>query len=158
MVNAGQPDADELVGRVLDALETDNLPVELAAVRSRHAPKDHHERLAAAVRLRLALLEAGDPPVPVRTGIAPFELGQQRRLGCGDGPESQNGDDPALHEYLSFKLRVETRFLQETGFLAPADRIHIRGLRDRDTTATETDPPPGSVGWENRADPGSPPC
>jgi hypothetical protein len=64
IVDARQPNADELVGGVFDSLETDNLPVEIIAVNSRHAAQDRHERLARLFRLGLALGEAGDPPMP----------------------------------------------------------------------------------------------
>jgi hypothetical protein len=56
-VDARQADADELLGKVFDALQTDNLPVKLSAVRSRHAPQDHQERLASLARQSLAFLE-----------------------------------------------------------------------------------------------------
>jgi hypothetical protein len=68
-VEAREPDADELVGEVSDAFETDNLPVKLAARDSGIAPQDHHERLAVLPRLGLALLETENPAVPQRFRI-----------------------------------------------------------------------------------------
>jgi hypothetical protein len=57
VVDSGQPDTDELVGDVFDAVETDNLPVKLTTVRSGDAPHDHHDRLAGSSRLGLARVE-----------------------------------------------------------------------------------------------------
>jgi hypothetical protein len=70
VIDAGQPDADEVVGDPLKALQTDNLPVKLPAVRSGHAAQDHHERLAGLPGPGLPLLQAGQPPVPRGLRIA----------------------------------------------------------------------------------------
>jgi hypothetical protein len=42
VINARQPDADELLGDALEAFQTDNLPVEFAAGQSRLTAQDNH--------------------------------------------------------------------------------------------------------------------
>src|SRR5262245_36072950 len=69
LVEAGQPNANEFVGEVFDAFETDNLPVKLPASDSRVAPQNHHERFAVFSRLGLAFLEIKDPTVSYRLWI-----------------------------------------------------------------------------------------
>jgi hypothetical protein len=56
-INAGDPNADEVIGDVVEVLQTDNLPVKVAAGDSRHAAQDHHERLAALPRQGLPLFQ-----------------------------------------------------------------------------------------------------
>jgi hypothetical protein len=85
VVNAGEPDADEVVGKILEALETDNLPVENMAGDSRHAAQHDHQRLAGLPRSLFAGTQAGQPAVPggrLFVEARPF-LGQRRRLGQG---------------------------------------------------------------------------
>src|SRR5262249_52394439 len=65
-LDPGQAHAHKVVGDAFDALETDNLPVKLKAVNSRHAANDDHEGFARFARLLLALGEAGQPAVTAR--------------------------------------------------------------------------------------------
>jgi hypothetical protein len=108
VIDAGQPDADELVGDVVDALQTDNLPVKFAAVRSGLAAQDHHERLAGPARLGLPLLQAEKPAVPggLRTAEPPpSSLSRQRGVGQDNQAEGQEGRESASHEELSDRTR-----------------------------------------------------
>jgi hypothetical protein len=102
-VEARQPDANELVGEILDAFETDNLPVKLAAGDSRVAPQDHHEGLASLVRLGLAFLEIENPAVPQRLRIHDHMAGAAGLSTHGTAAptndhESHDTNDSALHE------------------------------------------------------------
>jgi hypothetical protein len=95
VIDAREPDADEALGDVFDLLQTDNLPVKLAAGRSRLAAQHHHQRLAALARLGLALFEAAQPAVAAALRPAP-PLGQGGRVGHDKQPEGQDGG-AALH-------------------------------------------------------------
>jgi hypothetical protein len=99
-VEAGQPDANELVGEVFDAFETDYLPVKLPASNSRIAPQDHHERLGVFSRLGLAFLEAENPTVPERLRIQDHILGLSTPGSAAPGNDHKSYDvnDSALHE------------------------------------------------------------
>jgi hypothetical protein len=91
VVDARQADADELVGDVVELLQTDNLPVKLPAGRSGVAADHDHQRLAGLARLGLALFEAEQPAVTAGLRPAPPALGQGRRVGQDEGPEGQEG-------------------------------------------------------------------
>jgi hypothetical protein len=97
IVDAGQANPDEVVGDVLDALQTDNLPVKFMARCSRHAANDHHERLAAAPRQGFALLEIEDPAMLMGTLVSTSGLSQQRCIGQSDNRKGQE-DDAHRHE------------------------------------------------------------
>jgi len=87
IVDARQTHANEFVGHIFNLLETDNLPVKFAAVRSRDATDHYHNGLAALFRLRLALGEAGQPAVLAGIGnaLAPVaELRWERRANEQD--------------------------------------------------------------------------
>src|SRR5207248_8220964 len=88
-VNAGQPDADEPVGEVFEAFQTDNLPVKLAAVRSGDAADDHHERLAGLQGLGPALLKTGEPAV-TGGGLLAAPRSTPARLGHARGIDDGN--------------------------------------------------------------------
>jgi hypothetical protein len=66
----------------LELLETDNLPVELTAVRSGLTPDDNHERFAGLARLGEAFIEGRQPSlIGGLTSIfagQPWPLGQRR--------------------------------------------------------------------------------
>jgi hypothetical protein len=57
IVESSQPDANELVGKVFYAFETDHLPVEFPASDSRIAPQDYHKWLGAFSGLGPAFLK-----------------------------------------------------------------------------------------------------
>ena len=61
LIDAAQTHADELVGFGLYVLETDNLPVEFAAIPSRNAAKHDHDRHARLSRELASLLVIGQP-------------------------------------------------------------------------------------------------
>jgi hypothetical protein len=101
-VDAREPDTDELIGDVFDLLETDNLPVKLAAVNSRHAAHEDHHGLAGFLRQRLALGQGENPAVPGGVEFAPaaFLLSQNGVIRRCDG--GKNDDKHcALHHILS---------------------------------------------------------
>jgi hypothetical protein len=50
-IDARQADADEFIGNVANAFQTDNLPVKLFAVHSGDAAQDNHQWLARFLRL-----------------------------------------------------------------------------------------------------------
>ena len=75
IVDARQAHAHKLLGHIMDLVETDNLPVENAAIRSRRAPQDEHDRLPAIGRARLAFGKAGEP-----TALAALGLSVNRRV------------------------------------------------------------------------------
>jgi hypothetical protein len=90
-----------LVGKVLKAFQTDNLPVKLVARRSGHAAHDHHEGLAGLPGLGLSLFQAREPPVLDRRLLAPPKapgLSRHRGGGQHDDTENQNTDKPTSHE------------------------------------------------------------
>jgi hypothetical protein len=102
-VEARQPDANELIGEVLDAFETDNLPVKLATGDSRVAPQDDHERLAALAPLGLTLVETKNPAVPQRFRIqdqmaGATGLGTHATAAPTNEQESHDTNDSTLHE------------------------------------------------------------
>jgi hypothetical protein len=101
IVQARQPDANEFVSEVLDAFETDNLPVKLPAGNSGIAAQDHHERFAVFLRPGLALLQAENPAVPERLRIQDHMTGVtglSQRATPTHRHESNEADDSALHE------------------------------------------------------------
>ena len=63
IVDAGQPNSNELIGDIFDLFQTDNLPVKLSAVNSRDATKNHHKGLSALLGLLDSVVEIQYPPV-----------------------------------------------------------------------------------------------
>jgi hypothetical protein len=77
-------------------VETDNLPVEFLARRSGLAPQDDHERLASLARLRLALFQAGEPPVAGGLFVS-SPLRMDRRREHGQEPDGQEHGESTSH-------------------------------------------------------------
>jgi hypothetical protein len=92
LVDARQPDPDELVGNIFEAFQTDNLPVKFQARRSRHAAYDDHERFAALSRQVFALLKTGNPSVLGGLLVPASRLSQQTRNGQSDNPNDPKDD------------------------------------------------------------------
>jgi hypothetical protein len=93
-----------MVGRFFDALQTDNLPVELKAVNSRHATQDDHERLAGFAGQRLAFGVTGQPTI--LGGVASPAFAFLSQTGGGHQPDStknEQSQQQLFHETISRK-------------------------------------------------------
>jgi hypothetical protein len=86
LVDSSQPHTDELVGYIFDLFETDNLPVEFAALRSGLASNDDHERHTGLARQGLAGVQREEPAVLagllLTPGTGPPSLGHRERRNC----------------------------------------------------------------------------
>jgi hypothetical protein len=92
VVDTRQPDANELIGNIGQSFESDNLPVEDATGRSRHAADGDHERLAGPARLGLSGFEAGEPAVSAAHVAA--ALGERR---TGESENREGSDGVTIH-------------------------------------------------------------
>jgi hypothetical protein len=99
-----------VVGDFIHLLQTDNLPVKIAAGRSRHAAQNDHERLAALPGPFLALFEVRQPTVAGRFLIpapVPPSLSQHRAICQGRQPQSEQDKEVSSHAKFSNQQRTE---------------------------------------------------
>src|SRR5262249_52193053 len=89
-----QAHAHELVGHVGDLLQTDNLPVDPAAVASGLAAEDHEQRLAGLAGQVAAGLEAGQP---AELAGARLPLRPGHPVPHGDAQAQQAAEQPPSH-------------------------------------------------------------
>jgi hypothetical protein len=111
VIDARQADAHELIREVLDALQTDNLPVELSAGASRHTAHHYHQGLAALPRLRFAFLETENPallarrlvPAPHAAALTLAAHGPllRRQPGVWNNEQQSQEHEAASHERIS---------------------------------------------------------
>jgi len=102
-----QPNADELIGHVVDLFKTDNLPVKFAAVCSGLAPDDDHQRLSSFGRFGHALIQRMEPRTFTRRwripAARPAPLGHSAGFDQNHKPKNQQ-PCPAYPHELHFLL------------------------------------------------------
>jgi hypothetical protein len=107
IIDPRQANPDEVIGDVLDPLQTDDLPVKFMASRSRHTTNDDQERFSARARKGFSLLEVEYPAIFCGRLIA--TLSRRGHLRQSKSHEAQE-DDAHLHKQsptVNFWYRFE---------------------------------------------------